>query len=493
MASIALFLSLAFSTWFIVRDIRRRRSVSGAIWIPTILVLILGSRAVSLWFESDAQFVGLRNDAQRSMLDEAFFLLVLVGSWLIASSRGVKWGRFLVANPALVLLYLFFAISILWSGDPFGSTKRLLKDFGELFVIAVILSEKDPLEAMQAAYFRCASLLFPLSIVFVRYYPRLGRAYSAGGELMITGVTTQKNSLGEIVLVFSLFLVWDCLDAHPARMGTSGTKIPWDRLVLLLMGAYLVQLSQSKTALTCLLIGLALIVRSGWLASKPISRMVLAGAMSVPVLLFFTQQFSSVIAPLIEALGRDMTFTGRTDIWAHITATTVNPLIGAGYWNFWGGKGGHAIELAMRTVVQSAHCGYLDIYLDGGWIAISLLLTLLLTSGRRLIKGLQRNRFQRVRFAILIVIIIYNISESMFFRITPIWFATLLAMVEFPSLDGAVGTGEVGGRMATTQSAIKKQCTNADYGSGSQRPRQQPASASRELCDREEELKWRGK
>jgi len=442
MASIALFLSLAFSTWFIVRDIRRRRSVSVAIWIPTILLLILGSRAVSEWLQSDVQFVGLRNDAQRSMLDEAFFLLVLVGSWLIASSRRVKWGKLLSANTAIVALYLFFAISILWSGDPFGSTKRLFKDFGLAFVISVVLSEKDPLEAMQAVYFRCASLLFPLSIVFVRYFPRLGRTYSAGGELMVTGVTTQKNSLGEIVLVCSLFLVWDCLDAHPARTRNSGAKIPWDRFVLLLMGAYLLQLSQSKTAFLCLLIGLALIVRSGWLSSKPISRMVLAGAMSVPVLLFFTQQFSSVIAPLIEALGRDMTFTGRTDIWAHITATTVNPLIGAGYWNFWGGKGGQAIELAMHTSVPNAHCGYLDLYLDGGWIGISLLFTLLLTSGNRLIKSLDGNRFQRVRFAILIVLIIYNISESMFFRITPIWFTTLLAIIDFPSRVAPVRTRE---------------------------------------------------
>ena len=49
---------------------------------------------------------------------------------------------------------------------------------------------------------------------------------------MATGVTTQKNSLGEIVLVASLFLVWDWLDPHPARTTGARTKIPWDLMAL---------------------------------------------------------------------------------------------------------------------------------------------------------------------------------------------------------------------------------------------------------------------
>jgi hypothetical protein len=49
-------------------------------------------------------------------------------------------------------------------------------------------------------------------------------------------------------------------------------------------------------------------------------------------------------------------------------------------------------------------------------------------------KGLGHDRFQRLRFAMLIVVIVYNLSESMFARLSPIWFTTLLVFVDFPYL-----------------------------------------------------------
>ena len=250
----------------------------------------------------------------------------------------MKWGKFVAANLPLLMFYLYFAVSIAWSEDPTGSAKRLIKDFGLLLVIAVIFTEKSPLEAVRAVYVRCACVLFPLSAVFIKWFPEYARSFSIDGQMMFTGVTTQKNTLGEIVLILGLFMVWDCLETWPSKGKWS--RLPWDRMLLLVMGLWLLHMCQSKTALLCLLIGTALVVRSGWLASRTFSRIALISALSLPYLLFFAQQFSSVIAPVLEAIGRDATFTGRTDIWQHITATTVNPLIGDGYWNFWGGPAG---------------------------------------------------------------------------------------------------------------------------------------------------------
>ena len=45
----ALSLCLLFTGWFVMRDCIRRRTVSAAVWIPTALLLILGSRPLSLW------------------------------------------------------------------------------------------------------------------------------------------------------------------------------------------------------------------------------------------------------------------------------------------------------------------------------------------------------------------------------------------------------------------------------------------------------------
>jgi O-antigen ligase len=442
MGTLGLLLSLLFSTVFIVIDCRRRKSVSAAVWVPTILLLILGSRHVSTWAAGGhpavdvmGHVMGNENDA--SPLDTVFYGLVLAASLFIATARGINFLRVIRNNIVLSGFYSYWVISVSWSGDPMGSTKRVVKDFCLLFIAGVFFSEKDPMDAMRAVYIRCAAVLFPLSMVFIKWFPNLGRDYTAAGNIMITGVTEQKNTLGEIILVSSIFLVWDQFEQfRRANVHFSLLRIPWDRAFLLLLGLWLLHLSDSKSALLCTIIGIFLVARSGWLASPKVSRMVLAGALALPVLLFFSHQFDSLIAPIVESLGRNMTFTGRTDIWDQINASTVNPLVGAGFWNFWGGPGGLAIELAMHTSVPNAHCGYVDLYLDGGVIGLILLYILLSTCGMRIIRYLKRSadedRFLRVRFAFLIIAIIYNLSETAWFRVSFIWCTVLMMIVTFP-------------------------------------------------------------
>jgi exopolysaccharide production protein ExoQ len=428
---LALALCLVFIAWFLVRDLRRRASVSWAMWLPTLLLLVVASRPVTMWLGFEGVIIGEDAYVEGSPIDRTFYLCLIFGAGLVATWRGVKWNRLLLANGAVTLFYLYFAVSILWSVDPFGSFKRLFKDFGLVVMIAVILSEKDPREAMRALYVRCACVLIPLSVLFVRYYPELGRFYTRSGSATFTGVTTQKNGLGEIVMVFSVVLLWDYLETRSA--GTSRSR--WDHLVLLVMGLWLLNVSDSQTALACLLIGVVLVVRGRQFASPAINRAAFVAALSAPFWLFFTQQFGTFIAPLVEALGRDLTFTGRTDIWQAILAQDLNPVIGAGYWNFWGPGGGQAVRDYLSTqTMKSAHNGYLDMYLDGGLIALGLLFCLLLAAGSRATRNLREDRFQRVRFAFVVVAILYNLSETTFGRLSPLWLTTLLMFIEFPWL-----------------------------------------------------------
>jgi exopolysaccharide production protein ExoQ len=433
MALPGLILGLMFIAFLLVLDSRRRGSLSWAIWIPTLFLLVVGSRPLGYWVGGGGwNGNGLANDAAGSPADQIFFFSIIIACLVIATSRHVQWGKLFAANFPLLLFYLYFALSISWSEDSLGSSKRFFKDFGMLFVIAVILSEKNPLEALRAVYVRCAAVLFTLSAVFIKWYPNIARSFANDGSIMYSGVTTQKNTLGEIVLVFGLFLVWDCLETWPAKW--RWTRLPWDRLLLLVIGFWLLHMCQSKTGLLCLLIGTGLILRKGWLASKTFSRIALLTALSLPYVLFFAQQYSSLIAPIVEAVGRNMTFTGRTEIWQHINSTTVNPLIGAGYYNFWGGSGGMRVNSLMLETIPNAHDGYVDLYLDGGIIGLILLFVLLVAYGRRLMKNLQHDRFRRLRFAVLVAVIVYNLTESIYCRVSPLWFTTLIALVDFPYL-----------------------------------------------------------
>ncbi|MGA2831966.1 MAG: O-antigen ligase family protein [Terracidiphilus sp.] len=467
MPMLALFVCLVFVAWLLVRDVRRRPKLSAAVWVPTILILVLGSRAISLWlssggsviYETGKARIDMGNDAAGSLVDQVFFFSILAGSFLIAQSRRFKWTKLFSGNTAVVLFYAYFAASILWSGDPIGSLKRLTKDFGLLFVISILFSESDPLQAMRAVYVRCAAVLLPLSLVLIKYFPNYSRIYDVEGEIQITGVTTQKNTLGELVLICMLFLFWDFLETWWVERKKRRTSFPWDQVALFTVGFWLLLMSQSKTALLCLVIGIVLIARRGWLASRAVSSAILAGALSLPFLLFFSRQFASVIAPIVESLGRNMTFTGRAAIWDHITLNTVNPLIGAGYWSFWGGPGGFAINQAMKTTVPNAHNGYLDIYIDGGFIGLTLLFLMLTVSGRRIVNKLGltdcfANRYMLFRFAFLIVAICYNLSESQFARMTMMWFSTLLMMVAFPI---NVRTAKVAAAITPSEATVQGQ------------------------------------
>lgn len=416
-----------------------RTSVSVAIWIPTFMLLILASRPLSLWFSGGTAITSINDDVEGSPIDRAFYLSLAVAGWIVAYVRGVKWRNFFIANIALTIFLLYFGVSVYWSANPEGSFKRWLKLVSLVLIVSVILSEKDPMEAIRAVYVRCAYVLIPLSLVFARYYPNWGRFYHSAGDMEIIGVTTQKNSLGELVMVCGFFLVWDYLEGRRAGAKCQWRPQLWERLILLLMSAWVLYLSQSMTAFVCLLIGLALLVRSERLSSVTINRMVLIGAMSSLLVVLGFADFNSILDPLVESLGRDATFTGRANIWRSVmTGTWVDPLIGAGFFCFWGGEGGEAIRNFMGAPgVHSAHNGYLDIYLDGGLIGLLLLFCLLLACGTRLSGSLNVSQHQRLRFAVLIVAILYNLSESTFARLTPLWFATLLALIDFRSLGAA--------------------------------------------------------
>lgn len=448
MPAIALSLSLLFSFVLIARDCIRRKSVSAAVWVPTILLMILCSRPASLWISGRNAKLGIQmaNDLAPSIIDQVFYLSVLGLSFLISTIRGYQWKKLFVANLALMLFYSYFACSIMWSSDPAGSTKRLIKDFGLLAVAGILFTEKKPLEAIRAIYVRTAFLLLPLSVVFIRYFPGLGRTYTAVGLLTVTGATTQKNSLGETTLLYTLFIVWDYLETPRPPRKNRFMAVPWHLIVLMILGGYLLLTSQSKTALLCTLTGTFLLVRSGRLLSKSIGYAAMIGAMCLPFIVLFSQKLGFLIAPLVEALGRNMTFTGRTNIWDNITLDTVNPLIGAGYWNFWGGPLGYKFNLSVNMIIPNAHNGYVDLYLDGGLIGLCILFFLLFSTGQRIINrigiGKDGNHYQRMKLAVLVALIVYNLGESTYARIGPIWFSALLMMVDYPILDRVTATAK---------------------------------------------------
>jgi len=418
--------SLALSWWLIRRDIAKREGISSAIWIPTIWVAIIGSRPVSMWLG----FGGGVNTLEGSPVDSLVFFILIFAAFVALSRRRLNWIAVISENWPIFLFYAFLLISVLWANSPFVSFKRWFKEFGNIAVLLVILTDPRPQEALRAVFVRCSYLLLPLSLVFIRYFPSLGRFYSShGGEGEITGVTTQKNSLGVLLLVCGLVLLWDWLELRkeqqPSKAMRLETKIHFG---LLLLALYLLHLSDSKTSTVCLFFGAAIIIATRLPFFRKQPHLLGMGALAVVLMFWVLDETVGIKQNVVAGLGRDMTFTGRTDVWRELLSLHTDPLLGVGYMSFWDDK--RLQSQLPEWVGHSAHNGYLEEYLVGGWVGIFFLVVMLLAAGLRINKALRWDgNYGAFRLAVLVAFLIGNFSESNIACMTPMGFLFLLAAI----------------------------------------------------------------
>ena len=134
----------------------------------------------------------------------------------------------------------------------------------------------------------------------------------------------------------------------------------------------------------------------------------------------------------VSSLGRDLTFTERTFIWDYLISLKTNPLIGTGYDSFWlGNRVKHFWESGYGGIME-AHNGYLEIYLNLGIIGLFLLGGVVASAYSR-IKEKLIDDFANARFelAFLVIVLIYNFTESAFRQSSLMWYILLLLSVRY--------------------------------------------------------------
>jgi O-antigen ligase len=427
MGRLILIAFLVFAVWLIRTDTARRPGISAALWIPTLWVGILASRPLSAWIG----FGGGTDTLEGSPLDRVFFFGLIVAAFITISRRQVDWSDVLTRNWPVFLFYAYLLVSVLWAESSVVSFKRWFKDFGNIIVVLVILTEVNPQKAFRAVFVRCAYLLLPLSFIFIRWFPNLGRHYSIhSGAMEATGVTFQKNSLGACVLVTTLVLIWDWMERSQTgiRLGKVERYVPFAMLAL---AAYLINLCDSKTSIACLVLG------GGILAAVklPLLRQRIgqfAGyALTGIVVFYLLDHMFGIGESIVRSMGRDMTFTGRTDVWRELLALKTDPIFGLGFCSIWSNKS--ILDRLPAWVGASAHNGYLEMYLDGGYLAVFFLALMLLIVTLKINRQLKYSgTYALIRFAVVLVIIIGDFSESHFGRMSPLGFLFLLVALDIP-------------------------------------------------------------
>lgn len=416
--------------WAFYHDVKERPSVSSSVWIAVALLFLHGTRPLTSWFGWESQY-----SRDEGNPEEAFVNLTLIVAGLIMlRRRGILWSAVIRDNKWLFVFYLFWFMSIIWSDYPVITFKRLFKEFGYVVMVLIILTDREPGEAIKAVCVRFAYLCIPLSVVFIRYYPDWGRVFGGYQKNvpMYVGVSTHKNVLGILVLVSALFLLWDLLDS-PEKFRKRLKKATFvSRVLVLLMCWYLLMIIDSQTSLICALLGSGLLVvlfKFPSLRHNP-ARLE-AGGLGAAVVILVLDLFIDIKETFLHSVGRDPTLTTRTDIWPLLIEFQDNPLFGKGYNTFWAGERMELLADKTFGIIQ-AHNGYIETYLNGGLIGVGLLVVLLLLTYIRTRNSLVLSMpDSSIRFVILLMTIFHNYSEASFNKVGPLWFVTLFTFMEY--------------------------------------------------------------
>lgn len=295
-----------------------------------------------------------------------------------------KFLHLLSMNVILLLFLILPILSVTWSLAPDVTARRVIAFAGTtLFIgyIAIAFSPQQSLRILAVAF----GVTAIISLVFAIALPSLG-THEAGPYIGVwRGVFAHKNKLGGMMALAAATIIvcpkYNKRERISARLGAS-------------IAVFLVIMSQSKTALVILCFILVLIPFGYWISGR--------GLRTVERIIFFSI-FSSLILVVVtrnaefilDLLGKDMTFTGRTETWSMAWDNVLkHPVFGHGYRVFWSDKSPERLAAVegWRDKISHSHNTYLDLALDLGFAGVFGFLVILFIFFFRLMKKIRREK-----------------------------------------------------------------------------------------------------
>lgn len=409
---LALLLCTVFVLFLLRLERKQGPEMSRALWIPTIWMLSIASKPLGVWFPSAG------GDMESgSPLDRVFLSGLLCLGLFILACRKFSWSRAIKEHTWLTLLIGYMLISILWSDIPFISFKRWIRELVAVVMAFLVLTERDPRQALESLIRRTVYMLIPFSLLLIKYFGEYGRMYNRwSGQVMWVGVTLHKNSLGRLCLIAAFFLVWALVRRWQGRDTAVGKYQTSADLFVLILTLWLFRGPtggvQSATSTAALAVGLASFAGLFWMKKHKI----IWGANTWAAIMALVIGFGIVtpmvggssVAGFASFLGRDETLTGRTDIWAGILPIAMqHSILGCGFGGFW-------TTMKMEAFkTNTAHSGYLEIILELGFVGILLISMFVLSCCRKAHRELGRDfDWGALWICYLLMTVLHNVAES---------------------------------------------------------------------------------
>jgi O-antigen ligase len=410
-----------------LRDDRHSLLLAGMMW--TLIVLMIVPEGLD--------YQGLATGgapAAGGAISRILWLGLLGLSAVIVVWRGgLAWLLTRTLNPFLLLFVALAIASIAWSIDPALSARRLIRLGTIVLVCAAFVLMSWHTRRFQNVVRPVLTLMLLGSIVFGLAMPSLAIHHETSAELIGAwrGLANHKNGLGALACIALIF--W----FHAAL--TREVKIV-SALAGSAIAATCLLLSRSSTSFAATLFVLmlmALLLRSpqGLRPYVPYAVVMLSVTFLVYglAILNLIPGLGTLLAPVTALTNKDMTFTGRSQIWAIIfDHIRDHPFLGTGFGAFWtgaptAGTDSYAFVWLMGGFYPgSAHNGYLDVVNDLGWAGLACLLAYLVTYIRQSLQLLGLDRNQAVLFlALFFQQAITNFSETHWFSVLSVDFVII--------------------------------------------------------------------
>lgn len=410
-----------------LRDDRYSYILAGMLWVLIVLMIVPEG--------FDYQSLTTTNPpSSGGTISRMLWLGLLALSTLIIVWRaGIAWLLARMLNPFFPLIVVLAIASVAWSIDPSLSSRRLIRMVTIVLVCIAFVLMGWHNRRYQNTMRPILTIMLLGSIIFGLIFPALAIHQQTSAELIGAwrGLANHKNGLGDLACIALIFWFHAWLTREVKLLpALAGGAIATTCLML----------SHSSTALATtvfVMIFMILLLRSshGLRPYVPyfVTMLVMLLLVYALAILNLIPGVGALMAPITVFTGKDVTFTGRTEIWAIISEhISYRPFLGTGYAAYWTAgpvAGTESYEFVWRMASfypGSAHNGYLEIINDLGWIGLVCLIFYIVMYVRQslLLLGIDRN--QGVLYlAMFFQQAITNLSESHWFSVLSVDFVIM--------------------------------------------------------------------
>lgn len=402
--------------------------VSWTLVIPATWMLLNTTHPLSWWLGINQGIDAAQSYVDGSPFDRNFTIFLQLAALVVLIGKSAKAGSMLRKNTLILVYFSFCLVSVFWSDFPFVTLKRWIKALGDVEMVLIILAESDPFAALRWILTKMGFFLFPLSILFIRYYPQIGRRPTNSWTQEPVGVTSQKNELGIMCMMYGVFFLWMLLSVYRERNRPGRWRRMLAHGTIIALSAYLLSQCNSTTSI----VGFASSAGVLWLASRRPARPALVHFAVLAVLcLSVIALFFNPGGGLVQSLGKDPTLTGRKEIWDLVLGLHSNPLIGTGFETFWLGSRLEFMHHALvNQIINEAHNGWIEVYLNLGWAGICFIALLVVTGYKRITSYIRQEPENGCLFlGFLLCTLFYSFSEAGFRYLNIAWFFLLLVII----------------------------------------------------------------